>query len=208
MLKDETTAKELHSNIVKKMSIHLQEKSRVENNIVISGIKDTEDDNDDKSKVNDIMKVIGIDKDLIKKVRRKRRKASDKDKPKLEMIIVEFNDHVIQQTAIRNARKLKDNNDLKNIYLNPDKTLEEQKIDRDLRADRDKLNKALPHDENGGRHRYGIEKNGQKKDFKYHWGVRFGYGTPIKIYESVENKTKRVSAQVGLDSATEQRSAD
>ena len=190
LFKDNKSSNDIHMSIVKKLDSHLQQKSKIENNIVITGVKESET-NDDKEQVSKIMTTIGIDPTKILRTRRIRRSptSKNKDKPKLEMIIAEFNDQPTQQAALTNSYKLKDNETLKGIFIHPDRTLQEQILDNNLRKDRNDKNEALPHGE--GRHRYDVESSGNKAKFRFHYGVRFA--KVVKIYEREATKIARES---------------
>lgn len=113
------------------------------------------------------------------------------------MIIVEFKDHATQQLALSNSHKLKDT-EFSKVYINPDRTEDQRRLDRENRIDRNSLNDALP-EKGQGRHRYGVESNeGNRKGFRYHYGAR--YGTVKKIYESIDVKRQRETVQVSKES--------
>ena len=69
------------------------------------------------------------------------------------------------------ARKLRDNNEYKNVYINPDLTESEAALEKSLRSDRDKKNEELPNvSENGLR--YGMHKFNGAAESKFYWGIR------------------------------------
>ena len=128
LLKCNKSSNDIHMSIVKKLDSHLKQKSKIENNIVITGVKESETI-DDKEQVTKIMTKIGIDTSKILRTRRIRRSltSKNKDKPKLEMIIAEFNDQSTQKAVLTSSYKLKDNETLKGIFLHPDNILSNRK---------------------------------------------------------------------------------
>ena len=107
--KNNKTADDLHIAIVKKVETTLQNNSKIENNILITGIAE-ENPNNDEEKVDKLLNVLDIDKTLMARKNRIRRKktANNNNERPFEMIIVEFKDHATQQLALSNAHKLKD----------------------------------------------------------------------------------------------------
>ena len=161
LFKNNKSNDELHVSIVKKIETHLQQKSKIENNIVITGLPDNKNDTEDSEKVNNILSILEIDPNKIVRKRRIRRRApvpgssNVKKLPELEMIVVEFNDQTTQQKAIANSAKLKNKENMKKVYINPDLTASQLRILRDLRKKRNELNEKLPYETTGtneGRH--------------------------------------------------------
>lgn len=171
-----------------------REKSRIEKNIMISGIKDQNDDTDDQNKVIDVLKVLDIAyDDSVKSMKGiKRRNSKDKLgntlKP-LELVLVELNDVETVKKALLNSKKLRDNEELPNIYVSPDKTETERLIERSRRQERDVRNDALTHQVIGteGRLRYSIKSSGPNQNKLYYWGIRSGELRQI-FYELPKDK--------------------
>ena len=161
---------------------------------MISGIKDQNDDTDDKNKVIDVLKVLEIAyDDSVKSMRRiKRRNSKDKLgntlKP-LELVLVELNDVETVKKALLNSKKLRDNEELPNYYVNLDKTETERLIERSCRQERDVRNDALIHQVIGteGRLRYSIKSSGPNQNKLYYWGFRSGELRQI-FYELPKDK--------------------
>ena len=95
-----TENNELHKQIVKKLDLHLQQKGKIENNIVITGYPEDATYPEDTKVVNELLKVIEVDQSKVLRKRRIKRKKESTDTQKLkplEMIVVEFSDHSTQQ---------------------------------------------------------------------------------------------------------------
>ena len=95
-----TENNELHKKIVKKLDSHLQQKGKIENNIVITGYPEDATYPEDTKVVNELLKVIEVDQSKVLRKRRIKRKKESTDTQKLkplEMIVVEFSDHSTQQ---------------------------------------------------------------------------------------------------------------
>ena len=107
------------------------------------------------------------------------------------MIIVEFVDQPTQQTAISNSSKLKGNNKMRKVYINPDLTKSQLLILKDLRKQRNDLNEKIHNETNEGRHWYDVSKKGSKKVFRFHWCIR--NMEVVQIFERKETKEARGS---------------
>ena len=168
--------------IMAKIGKENREKSKIENNIIISGIGFESTEKDDTT-VENILKTLELSTEVTKKiVRINRKKFTDKDgtekendKQPLKMILVEFNSGENRQKALLNSNKLK-NSDYRYVYINRDKTENEREVERRLRAERNSLNEKLSHEipDTQGRHRYGIKLSGPNKDKKYYHIIRNG----------------------------------
>ena len=73
LFKNNKSNDELHVSI-KKIETHLQQKSKIENNIVITGIPDNKNDTEDTEQVNEILGILEIDTSKVLRKRRIRRK--------------------------------------------------------------------------------------------------------------------------------------
>lgn len=153
----------------------ITEKARIENNIIVSGVGIGVDDDEDIRKVDAVLKVLKVDRN---RVRRQRRiKSSDnserRSRGELDMIVLELKDEEAKLTALRNARNLRDTEDLKKVYVNPDKTPSERALERELRAERNRRNEKLS-EVSEGRHRYGVKPSGHHRaGKKFYWGIRW-----------------------------------
>ncbi len=156
----------------------INEKARIENNIVISGAG-VEEESKDEEKVEAVLKALKLDRSsTVKRIRRIKSKKSNDNQPnkELDMIVVEFKDEASKQTALREARNLRNTENFKNVYINPDKTPSERALERELRTARNKRNADLSEVKanSGGRHRYGIQPSGHPMaGKKFYWGIRW-----------------------------------
>jgi len=155
----------------------LRDAERIENNIIISGAGAGNSDEQDTAWVNEVLRVLNLDRDThVKSQRRiKTSRMTRLDKP-IDMIVVEFKNETAKNTALRGAKKLRDTTDLNQIYINPDKTPSERALEASLRKLRDERNNALTEikPNTQGRHRYGIKPTGHAKaGKKYYWGIRW-----------------------------------
>ena len=86
-------------------------------------------------------------------------------------ILLELESVEKKNQVLKLARKLRDNNEYKNVYINPDLTESEAALEKSLRSDRDKKNEELPNvSENGLR--YGMHKFNGAAESKFYWGIR------------------------------------
>ncbi len=99
----------------------LRDAERIENNIIISGAGAGNSDDQDTAKVNEVLRVLNLDRDThVKSQRRiKTNRMTRLNKP-IDMIVVEFKNETAKNTALRGAKTLRDTTELNQIYINPD----------------------------------------------------------------------------------------
>ncbi|RNA16427.1 hypothetical protein BpHYR1_006396, partial [Brachionus plicatilis] len=143
------------------------EKSGVSWSELVGGGIGEEGEEEDKTKVDEVLKILKMDRSSVKSQRRIswKKKNTDNSGKTIDKIIVEFKDLIGKQTAMKNASNLRDSS-FKHVFINPDKTSDERELEYKLRKERNERNDKLP--EGDGRHRYGT-KNGRK----FYWGIRF-----------------------------------
>ena len=153
-----------------------RDKSRIENNIIINGIVESIGDDplaNDINKVNDVLNVLNLSRDDVKKQTRIKNKSNSNSEvqSKTQMILIEFNNNSKQLLALKNSKLLKETSGMSNIFINPDKTVAERVAEKELRTERNRLNSTLENEviNSSGRLRYG-ERNGKK----FYWGIRWG----------------------------------
>ncbi|RNA03404.1 hypothetical protein BpHYR1_050160, partial [Brachionus plicatilis] len=132
---------------------------------------------EDKKKVSKILETLNIDRSKLKSHRRIKNTGRDDTgedtRRVLDMIVVEFKDEDTKQQTLRNARNLRDTDNFKSVYINPDRTPSERALDRQLRIERNRRNAELSEGDAGGRHRYGVQSAGHHKaGKKFYWGIR------------------------------------
>ena len=167
--------------LVKRVEIEKGKQNKLECNLMWfeSGLKDSikltiqEKSDDDIVMVKKIMNEIGIDSTrIVKTIRIQRKDKNTANYPNIpELVNVQLDSNETRQKAIKNCKKLRENSDYNNIYINLDKTINERNIDFNLRKERNERNSKLEFEAeevNGsGRQRYTIYK-----DKKYYWGIR------------------------------------
>ena len=185
------TTNESLNVIMAKVSNENREKEKIENNITISGVTDSEDRTEtvsnmhDEDEVDKILAVLELSRDDVKKQSRIKRNpprtptATTATISKEPMLIrLEFKEKHFQQKALQNAKKLKDEEEMGKIYINPDRTILERLADQKLRQERNLRNQSLEN-ESQGRLRYSVDANSRK----YYWGIRGGTLKRIFINE-------------------------
>lgn len=155
---------------ISKVAREIRNEARKENNVVISGLA-FESTQADEQLLCEIMAELSLEKgDIKKNIRLKRKNTtttsnSQNSNSKPPLMLVEFNSAEIQRTALRNAKKLKNSDKFKDVYVNADRTAIERMEDKVLREERDKRNRALPNESDGRRY-------GEFEGKKFYWGVR------------------------------------
>lgn len=163
--------------IMSKTANELNERKKIEKNIVICGCDETIDDDlekrieADKLKVEGILEAIGVDKRKCKKITRiaTRRINTNEQIGKSNKIIVEMVDVESKKFVLKNAKSLSCSNEYKSVYINSDKTRAERELNKRLRIERNERNKHLPIEiiENGKTMKYKLIN-----DKKFYWGIR------------------------------------
>lgn len=101
----------------------LREKKK-ERNILIFGLVPKDNVDQDKQCAHDVTKAIGIDDKSIINCIRLKTKSTDKPPP----MLVELESSLIKETALTNARKLRDRDEYKDVFIGPDLTFKKQII--------------------------------------------------------------------------------
>jgi hypothetical protein len=163
--------REMVAAIVETISRNEKEKSSIGNNLVISGIKPTDNDENDLNQARSVIEKLSIDtrKEKIrfhhikKKVNNKWEKTS--------MIKVHLDSVETRDKALESIKK--NENDIKTYlskcryFVNKDLTSNERITLNKLLVNRNELNQKLEHEEGGKR--YGIDK---KTGQRYFWVIR------------------------------------
>ena len=139
-------------------------------NLIIYGLQ-VPDDNNDKPRLNDLLKTLDIDPNKMLAHRRIPRKEADSSKPPAIKIELDCND--TRKHALKNITKVIADASFPKVYVHPDRSVEQQRRDKDARVARDKLNNALTytHSSSDGRtFKYGERDDGSK----YYWGILNG----------------------------------
>ena len=159
--------------IMSKVHAELKEKSKIENNVIVSGLDEpSSSDNEniaekDEEIVDDLLESLNVSKNKVKRFTRLRKKGGKTDQTKPDLLLIEFTDNITQTKALSNAAKLRNITNYKKVFVNPDKTPTERAGEAKLRQTRNELNDSLQH--GSGRFKYGIENNK-----RYYWGIRNG----------------------------------
>ncbi len=157
--------------ILNRVNKEIQEKSKKENNIVISGIDvqlDNYDTATDKNKaiIEKLMPILNnVDVNLQESdIKRafKLRNGKKNDESVQNKILVEFHNREKRDVILRNRMKLRDiDEDGNKYFINPDLTLAERTLERDLRAKQKELNGQLTETVGNRQFKYGKATNGK-----------------------------------------------
>ena len=133
----------LKSNVVNAVVSDLKERQTREKNIVIYGLaepiesgEDSSAKDKDRTSVENVLKIVGINTENIKI---HRLKSNKKPSP----VVVELVNKTARDEALRGAKVLRENEQFNGIYINPDLTLAERIEAKELRDERNRLNKDL-----------------------------------------------------------------
>lgn len=157
--------------ILSKVQAEINQRSRIEKNVVVSGLNELCDVDDECARAEDgklvekLLKTLDIDSSKVKRRARLRKKDARPDPSKPAQLLIEFVDVQSASLAVANAKKLAKSSEFAKVYINKDRTEDERRVEASLRAERKKRNDELPHDRNGLRF-------GRENDRCYYWGIR------------------------------------
>lgn len=160
-----------------------------ENNVIITGVKQANDTEQEKEAVNKLFASILkteeiIDKNDFKVTRYKNKK--DKNKPGL--IMVEFTKSEDKDKILKSTKQLRSTNEYKEVFINRDLTENELAEEKRLRDDRRIKNSELQETDEQG-FKYGWHKFGNDPEqSKFYWGVRNGEVKKIKCRTETNRK--------------------
>lgn len=159
--------------IMEKMIEETKMRNDKANNLVISGLPENSGDNseeEDKKSIVNIMNHLGIvnAENKISKTRRIPRMNRDSTVVRASPLVVELSDKSTRDRVLRMSRELKNNDNYKSVYINPDLTTYEMEIEKQLRIRRNIENDKLEF--SNGRLKYGKTNEG----VEFYWGIRFG----------------------------------
>ena len=187
------TSADLWANFDKQTAVKItkviKEESRkiekLENNVVIFGLKDeSENSKDTDGLVKNLFKDIDLKINIVKLKRLK-----SKSENVIAPVIVELQNTRDKFTVLKASKKLRDLSKYKLLYIKPDLTKEEQAEDKALREERDKKNKELKFGSDNKK--YGLHKfDSKEKEEKFYYGIRNGYVRRIKINDSPEQSSQ------------------
>jgi hypothetical protein len=157
--------------LVAKVQNELKNKAKIENNVIVSGLPVKDVDGIDKS-IEELSNGLPMNLEKVKRAYRLKRShlAAARAQNSPELLVIEFIDTTSKATALDKAKGLRMIESLKKVFINPDKTVAERKVELELRRLRNEKNLQLPHTHsvNGQDRRYGVDARSGKKFF---WGI-------------------------------------
>ena len=154
----------VNSGIMNMVAIERKSCQQKEKNLVISGVKSTEDREEIRVEVMEIMKAIGV-KNLVKKPRLTRFQSNG-------FITMELDSVDTKMKVLKAAKELRESDDFKEVYINLDLTKAEYERHKELRSKQFELNGNLPN--STGRLKHGLHRfdgiDGAEE--RFFWGIR------------------------------------
>ncbi|CAF1072430.1 unnamed protein product [Brachionus calyciflorus] len=118
--------------ILSKVHAELKEKSKIENNIIVSGFEEPSDAegslDQEEEIVDDLLVSLKVEKNKVKRFTRLRRKGGKNDQNKPDLLLNEFTDNKTQVKALNSASNLRECSKYNKVYINPDKTKKQVKL--------------------------------------------------------------------------------
>ena len=159
-----------------------------EKNIIIFGIPETHNENDELQKTSDKTKIDRLFEDIqVKsevKVFKFRRLKAKKNQNTASPIIIEFESSADKYKILKATKLLDKTGKHKNIYINPDRTFAELEMEKKLRTERNQKNNELEYTGDNnlkfGKHSFADGKEPEN----FYWGIRSGKLQRIKIIET------------------------
>ncbi|XP_065645807.1 uncharacterized protein LOC136076261 [Hydra vulgaris] len=202
-------AKEKNAALFAKISKENNEKNRILNNIIISGLTESVNLDDDNKAIDEILTILKVSCDDVKVKKRLKKKnaspltssiSSDMDNkfiyvpPRPPLVLIEFKNYEKRQSALANARELKHIHGFTKVYVRPDQTENERIALSKLHAECRIRNNALPNsfdDPQGRRLNWGTRDG--KKGFCYSlFELKCLYFNPT----SLDNKWDEFQARI------------
>jgi hypothetical protein len=179
-------AKEKNAALFAKISKENNEKNRILNNMIISGLTESVNLEDDNKAIDEILTILKVSCDDVKVKKRLKKKNASLPTPSTSckidnkfisslrppLVLIEFKNYEKRQSALANARELKNIFGLTKVYVRPDQTENERIALSKLHAECKIRNNALPNsfeDPQGRQLKWGTRD--EKKGF---WSVRSG----------------------------------
>ena len=111
------------------LSNEMEDRARRRLNVVVSGIPESSDGHMDRSQCVKLLRNLDIPQESIAEVRRIGRQI---DGSSARLIRITLLNTAEREKVLRNARKLRHNTNLRNVYVNPDRTNLQQRFFREL----------------------------------------------------------------------------
>ncbi len=161
----ETTVKSI-------VSAEMKEAKRIEKNIVITGLVESEKGDD--VVITELFTALKIDKSMIKRHRRIKKRSAVAAQLTTERpapLIIELNSVEDKYTVCNNAHNIQTSRYpcYDKVYINHDQTSAERAANARLRKQRNERNNELPHTGY-----YGLKFGLQADGTEYYYGIRFG----------------------------------
>ena len=141
-----------------------EDRERKKNNLIVFGHK-VESGKDDRESIEQLFTSIGVDKNIIDHVRRFR--PSKKDAMNIEPVFVRIKDGEDRMRVVAAAKKLRKLEGNRGVFICPDRTLCERRLDKQLREERDALNQTSAGSEEGRQYRFVIRDGEVRKVKRY-----------------------------------------
>jgi hypothetical protein len=136
----------------------MNEREKRKKNVIIHGVTESARENltdkraDDDAKIKEIFKTVG--KEDVEPIYFRRLRSKDTSRP--GPILVELSDAAIRNPLLLAAKKLRESESHKSVFISPDLTEAERSLDYELRKQRKEANEKL---EQNSPFRYGIRGN-------------------------------------------------
>ena len=165
--------------ILNQVNMEQNERTKRENNLVISGleIEDCQDENlrkleAEKKIVKVLEKVDSSITDasiLVKTSIIKKRNESSK-----QLILITFKDKSVRDNILKNSKRLSETEYKNTVFVNADLTRAEREIERDLRKKQKEENSKLTKQFTNSKFKFGEFKNKEGNTVYFYWGRRNG----------------------------------
>lgn len=139
-----------------------EDREKKRHNLIVFGLK-VESGTEDRERVEHLFTSIGVDKNIVEHVRRFRQ--TKQDSTSIEPIYVRIKSGEDRMRVVASAKKLRKLDGFSGVYICPDKTLCERRLDKQLRDERDARNESAANSEEGRQFWYVI-RDGQVRKVK------------------------------------------
>ena len=142
-------------NVINSVASDIRERQRNEKNVCIFGLAQSlkvipaERATEDREKVEEIFSKINVSPSIVKFHRFKPRNESVPG-----LVLVELASKEERNEVLRAAKRLKEEINFERVFINPDLTLAERELSKELRQKRDELNEKLKNNNKGEEYVY------------------------------------------------------
>jgi len=178
--------------LLAKVQLEMRKKEKIVRNIIVKGLDEELNDNEKKKeeeKVGKLMKALELEGAKVRRSVRLRKEGSRPDLERPTLLLVEFEDPLVAEKAVHNARKLSRSQEFRKVYISRDRTHAERETDAALRKTRNEMNSRLPYVKDESKNlRYGVDEVSGRH---FYWAIRDSKLEKVTLREIARDRNER-----------------